>query len=83
MNPESSAKGHVRGKSGTLFWQDYVNGRSLLRSKSLAGVMTAKNGKNLIFAMFVNDVPLPQGVGPAREGAVLGHLCEIVYENAP
>jgi D-alanyl-D-alanine carboxypeptidase len=71
------------GKTGTMFWEDHANGRFLLRSKSLAGVMTAKNGKTLIFAMFVNDVPLPTGVGPGREGAVLGQLSEIVYDSAP
>ncbi len=83
VESDSPAKGHVRGKTGTLFWMDHVNGRLLLRSKALAGVMTAKNGKTLIFAMFVNDVPLPAGVTPAREGAVLGQLCEIIYDTAP
>lgn len=80
---DSSAKGQVRGKTGTLFYRDEANGRFLLRSKSLAGVMTAKNGKTLVFAMFVNDVPLPAGVTAAREGAVLGQICEIIYDHAP
>ncbi len=83
VKSDSPAKGQVRGKTGTLFWMDHVNGRLLLRSKAIAGVMTAKNGKTLIFAMFVNDVPLPPGVTPAREGAVLGQLCEIIYDAAP
>ena len=55
--------------------------RFYINSLSLLGF--TKNGKNLIFAMFVNDVPLPPGVTPAREGAVLGQLCEIIYESAP
>jgi D-alanyl-D-alanine carboxypeptidase/D-alanyl-D-alanine-endopeptidase (penicillin-binding protein 4) len=45
--------------------------------------MNAANGKTLYFAMFVNDVPLPQGVTSAREGKQLGKLCEIIYQNAP
>ena len=59
-----------------------LNGRSLLRSKALAGVMTTKSGRELTLAIFVNDVPLPPAVGPSREGKVLGKLCEIIYENA-
>ena len=37
----------------------------------------------LAFAMFVNNVPLPGGVTLAREGRVLGQLCEIVHQHAP
>jgi len=78
--PKSSpARGKVRAKSGTYFWDDAVNGRTHLNSKALAGTMTTKSGRELLFAMFVNDVPLPKGVKPKREGLVLGKLAEIVY----
>jgi D-alanyl-D-alanine carboxypeptidase/D-alanyl-D-alanine-endopeptidase (penicillin-binding protein 4) len=77
---DSSARGHVRAKTGTIWWGDLMNDRALLRSKALAGVMTTARGKKLVFAMFVNDVPLPAGVTPIREGKVLGKLCEILYE---
>jgi D-alanyl-D-alanine carboxypeptidase/D-alanyl-D-alanine-endopeptidase (penicillin-binding protein 4) len=33
--------------------------------------------------MFVNDVPLPKKGTPTREGKVLGHLCEILYQHGP
>jgi D-alanyl-D-alanine carboxypeptidase/D-alanyl-D-alanine-endopeptidase (penicillin-binding protein 4) len=55
----------------------------LLTSKALAGTMTTARGRRLIFAMFVNSVPLPRGLTPAREGRVLGQLCEIVHQHAP
>jgi D-alanyl-D-alanine carboxypeptidase/D-alanyl-D-alanine-endopeptidase (penicillin-binding protein 4) len=61
----------------------YPNDRALLRSKSLAGYLTTAKGRQLAFAMFVNDVPLPQGVTPSREGKVLGRLCELIYQDAP
>ena len=77
----SPARGNVRAKTGTLWWEDTLNGRGLLRSKALAGTMTTAGGKKLVFAMFVNDVPLPVGVTPTREGKVLGRLCEILYEH--
>jgi D-alanyl-D-alanine carboxypeptidase/D-alanyl-D-alanine-endopeptidase (penicillin-binding protein 4) len=80
---DSPARGKVRAKTGTLYWHDALNDRSLLRSKALAGTMTTASGHTLFVALFVNDVPLPHGVSPSREGKVLGHLCEIIYENVP
>ena len=79
--PNSPARGKVRAKTGTLTWHDVMNNRSLLRSKSMAGVMTTTSGRRLIFAMFVNDVPLPPQVPTSREGKTLGRLCEIIYEQ--
>jgi D-alanyl-D-alanine carboxypeptidase/D-alanyl-D-alanine-endopeptidase (penicillin-binding protein 4) len=83
VKPDSPARGKVHAKTGTLVWFDAVNDRYLLKSKALAGVMTTKAGKTLYFALFVNNVPLPKGVGSGREGKVLGRLCEILYENGP
>lgn len=81
VSVNSPARGKVRAKSGTLNYGDLMNDRTLLRSKALAGTMTTQSDKTFVFAMFVNDVPLATGVGSAREGAVLGHLCEILYET--
>ena len=77
----SPARGKVFAKTGTLIWGDSLNGRMLLKSKALAGVMTTKDGRELILALFVNDAPLPMGIGASREGKVLGKLCEILYES--
>jgi D-alanyl-D-alanine carboxypeptidase/D-alanyl-D-alanine-endopeptidase (penicillin-binding protein 4) len=79
----SPAKGHVMAKTGTLVYTDLMNDRPLLRSKALGGVMTTKGGRELAFAVFVNDVPLPHGTPPSREGKVLGKLAEIIQQNAP
>lgn len=75
----SPARGHVRGKTGTLSWNDLLNGGALLRSKALAGTMTTASGKKLIYALFVNDVQLEVGVPTAREGRTLAEICEAVY----
>lgn len=80
---ESPARGKAFGKTGTLIWGDAMNGRALLRSKAVAGVMTTAKGTDLIFALFVNDVPLPENVGSSREGKVLGKLCELLYTDGP
>jgi D-alanyl-D-alanine carboxypeptidase/D-alanyl-D-alanine-endopeptidase (penicillin-binding protein 4) len=77
----SPARGHVRAKTGTLWYEDVMNGRPMLRSKALAGEMTTAKGTKLAFAIFLNDVPLLRDVTPARDGRVLGRLCEILYEH--
>jgi D-alanyl-D-alanine carboxypeptidase/D-alanyl-D-alanine-endopeptidase (penicillin-binding protein 4) len=81
VGPSSPARGHVRGKTGTLSWTDFINGRTLLRSKALAGTMATASGRRLVFALVVNDVPLPPGVTSAREGKALGRLCEVLYQE--
>lgn len=80
---DSPAKGKVMAKTGTLYWQDLLNDRVLLRSKALAGTLTTANGRELFFAMFVNDVPLPRKVSTNREGKVLGRICEIIHQHGP
>ncbi len=82
--PKSSpAKGKVSAKTGTLVWYDSVNERSFLKSKALAGTMTTKTGTPLFLAIFLNNVPLPAGVLPTRDGKVLARLCEILYDAGP
>ncbi|MCI0459544.1 MAG: D-alanyl-D-alanine carboxypeptidase/D-alanyl-D-alanine-endopeptidase [Gemmataceae bacterium] len=78
---ESPARGRVHAKTGTLSYEDRLNARTLLTSKALAGTMTTAGGRSLVFAMFVNNVPLPKGVTSTREGKVLGRLCEILYQH--
>ena len=80
---DSPARGKVFAKTGTLIWYDAVNERLLLRSKALAGTMTTKAGTPLFFALFVNNVPLPSGVGATREGKTLARLCEILHADGP
>jgi D-alanyl-D-alanine carboxypeptidase/D-alanyl-D-alanine-endopeptidase (penicillin-binding protein 4) len=83
VEASSPAKGKVMAKTGTLVYDDLMNERSLLRSKALGGVMTTKGGRELTFAVFVNDVPLPRGANSSREGKVLGKLAEVIQQNAP
>jgi serine-type D-Ala-D-Ala carboxypeptidase/endopeptidase (penicillin-binding protein 4) len=81
VGKESPARGKVFAKTGTLYWTDLVNNRDYLSSKALAGVMTTNSGRELTFALFLNDRPLPSGVRPSSEGKTLGRICEAVYES--
>jgi len=83
IGADSPARGKVRAKTGTYPDTDLLNDRIFLRCKALAGVMTTRSGRNLVFAVFVNDVPLATGVPTSREAKVLGQLCEILYEHTP
>ena len=83
VGKDSPARGKVWAKTGTYVDNDLLNDRIYLRCKSLAGVMTAKSGRKLVFAVFLNHVPLPPGVNSTREGKLLGRLCEILYEHTP
>src|SRR4029079_13357772 len=75
----SPARDKVHAKTGTLLWDDLLQGNSLLTSKALAGYMTTAKGRKLAFAAFVNGVHLRDGSDTKKIGGDLGKLAEIVY----
>lgn len=81
VDANSPAKGKVRAKTGTLFWQNTMNNRPLLTSKALAGYMESSKGRQLIFAFFVNNAHLEKADDTTKVGRTLGKLCEIVHEE--
>lgn len=83
VKEDSPARGKAQAKTGTLVWYDAVNERFLLKSKALAGTLTTKSGKELLFCVMVNNVPLPKGVTSVRESKVFGKLCELLHEHGP
>jgi D-alanyl-D-alanine carboxypeptidase/D-alanyl-D-alanine-endopeptidase (penicillin-binding protein 4) len=54
----SPVAGKAAAKSGTTGAGDLMNGRVVLMTRALAGYMTARSGRELTFAIYVNDVPL-------------------------
>lgn len=81
VDKESPAYGKVSAKTGTFVFADTLNGRPLLKSKTLAGAMTAADGRELLFAMFVSDVPLEPNANADRVGRALARLCEVVITD--
>jgi D-alanyl-D-alanine carboxypeptidase/D-alanyl-D-alanine-endopeptidase (penicillin-binding protein 4) len=85
VGPDSPARGHVRAKTGTYYVENALNGKGVLTSKALAGYMETASGRPLVFAAFLNNVPLDgsgDGPGtPAAAGRLLGKLCEALYED--
>lgn len=80
---ESPAVGKVSAKTGTYVWFDTLNGRPLLKSKTLAGAMTTQSGREVLFAVFVTDVPLEANGSADKVGRVLARVCEVVYADGP
>lgn len=78
VGPDSPARGKVQAKTGTLYWDNTMNGRFLLTSKALAGYATTSRNRRVAFAMFVNNTHIQKSSETAREGKTLGRLCEIV-----
>jgi D-alanyl-D-alanine carboxypeptidase/D-alanyl-D-alanine-endopeptidase (penicillin-binding protein 4) len=87
--PDSPARGHAHAKTGTYFVENGLDGRTVLTSKALAGYLESAAGRSLIFAAFVNNVPLDaptadRSISEATSaaGRVLGKLCEVLYADS-
>lgn len=74
---DSPARERVQAKTGTLIWENTMNGRFLLTSKALAGYLTTTSGRRLAFGMYVNNVHLDDSASTSRVGRDLARLCEV------
>jgi D-alanyl-D-alanine carboxypeptidase/D-alanyl-D-alanine-endopeptidase (penicillin-binding protein 4) len=81
LEGDSPARGKVQAKTGTLFWENTMNGRFLLTSKALAGYLTSAKNRELVFAIMVNHVHLDTADATSDIGRTLGRICEIIYLN--
>ena len=76
---DSPARGHVHAKTGTFYVENDLDGKTVLTSKALAGYLETASGRSLVFAAFVNNVPLdaprpdrPVSEATAEAGRALG-----------
>jgi len=81
VGPDSPIFGLVQAKTGTLVWHDGLNNRSLLTSKALAGYLTSSRGRRLVFALYVNNVPLRDGLDSGAVGRTLARVCEVIHRE--
>lgn len=85
VSADSPARGHARAKTGTFWLTNGLNGGAVLTSKALAGYMETASGRPLIFAFFLNEVPIHGeniNDATAAAGRQLGKLCEVFYDDA-
>lgn len=81
VDPSSPARGRAQAKTGTYLWQNGLTGRYVVTSKALAGYLQTRSGRELIFAMMVNNTFIDRPSETKREGRALGRLCEILYDD--
>jgi D-alanyl-D-alanine carboxypeptidase/D-alanyl-D-alanine-endopeptidase (penicillin-binding protein 4) len=55
-------------------------GRAILMSKGLAGYVDTKSGKRLVFAEYVNNVPISDTVTADTVGTDLGSIAGMIYK---
>ncbi len=86
---DSPARGHARAKTGTYSVENGLDGTVILTSKALAGYLETASGRHLVFAAFVNNVPLDApkpgrsiSDATAEAGRLMGKLCEVLYDDA-
>jgi D-alanyl-D-alanine carboxypeptidase/D-alanyl-D-alanine-endopeptidase (penicillin-binding protein 4) len=77
---QSPARGKVRAKTGTLFWENLMNDHFLVTSKALAGYLTAKSGRELVFSFVVSGVQIEKPTETKTIAKALARLCEIVQQ---
>ena len=89
VGKDSPARGHVHAKTGTFYVENDLDGKTVLTSKALAGYLETASGRSLVFAAFVNNVPLdaprpdhPISDATAEAGRILGKLCEVLYADS-
>jgi serine-type D-Ala-D-Ala carboxypeptidase/endopeptidase (penicillin-binding protein 4) len=74
------ACGRVYAKTGTFVIPDFLNEQMVLTSKALAGYVDTRSGKRLVFAAYVNNVPLSDTVTMDTVGTDLGSIAGLIYE---
>jgi D-alanyl-D-alanine carboxypeptidase/D-alanyl-D-alanine-endopeptidase (penicillin-binding protein 4) len=79
VGPESPARGKVHAKTGTIITYNPLSEKPMLNAKALAGYMTTSRGRDLAFAVFVNNVPINTIRDGLEVGHTLGKISEMIY----
>lgn len=78
----SPAAGKVFAKTGTYAVPDNLQGRLMLTGKGLAGYMTTRDRHEVVFAFYVNFVPVDGSDGTHAVGEMLGEIATAAWESA-
>ena len=78
--PTSPVRGKAFAKSGTTVDGDVMNQRTLTMVRALAGYLTARSGRELIFAIYVSDVPLADTLDILTIIEEQGSIAEVIFD---
>lgn len=81
VSPTSPVRGKAFAKSGTTVAGDLMNQRPLTMVRALAGYLTAQSGRELIFTIYVTDVPLADTLDILTVIAEQGEMAEAIYAH--
>jgi PBP4 family serine-type D-alanyl-D-alanine carboxypeptidase len=73
--------GKVFAKTGTFGSYDPLNRRQIIHGKGLAGYFTSKSGREIAFAIYVNNVSVANGDPAMVAGQALGEIASIAWET--
>jgi PBP4 family serine-type D-alanyl-D-alanine carboxypeptidase len=82
MMQDSPAAGHVHAKTGSYVLPNALSSGVMLLGKGLVGYVDAANGHRLIFAAYVNLVPLHSMDDVADVGEMLTEIAALSYQYA-
>jgi D-alanyl-D-alanine carboxypeptidase/D-alanyl-D-alanine-endopeptidase (penicillin-binding protein 4) len=83
MLQDSPAAGHVHAKTGSYVVANALDSGVMVMGKGLVGYVDAANGHRLIFAAYVNLVPLRSMEDVAGVGETLAEIAALIYQYAP
>lgn len=81
VQPAAPGAGRVFAKTGTYAKYDPLNRRTILTAKGLAGYFTARSGKRIAFAVYVNNLAVKQGDPAEVAGQALGEIASLAWER--
>lgn len=80
---DSPAAGHVHAKTGSYVVSNALDNGVFLLGKGLVGYVDAANGHKLIFAAYVNLVPLRNKDDVSDVGEMLSEIAVAAYQYSP
>jgi PBP4 family serine-type D-alanyl-D-alanine carboxypeptidase len=85
IQTQSPAAGHVHAKTGTFGSGNALTGGGVVDGKGLAGFVDTRDGRRLVFAAYINFVPLPEmnEESTKKVGEALGEIASAVYDGFP
>src|SRR5262249_29099169 len=79
--PNSPVRGKASGKSGTTVVADRMHDRPIILGRGLAGYMPTASGRELVYSIFVQTVPLTDVLEVFTPIKDQGTMLGIIYER--
>lgn len=80
LPPDSPARGKIRAKTGTFVWSNLLRESYILNSKALAGYAETSKGRQVAFAIFVNNMPYQEKIDSVHAGKTLAKIAAAIHE---